>query len=71
MQTKLKLLPISKRTASTRCSFCRANSSVKYEGIVMRTEGFMKVTPTKVLVCNRCALLHADEFIEDNTVITR
>lgn len=67
MNTKLKLLPIYKRTASTRCSFCRANSSVKYEGFVMRAEGFMKVTPTKVLVCNRCALLHFNDFIENNT----
>ena len=66
MPTTLKLLPLFKRTASTRCSFCRTNRSVKYEGVVMKAEGFMKIAPTKVLVCNRCALLHINDFLENN-----
>lgn len=63
--TKLRIITIYDRKASTRCSFCRTNRSVKYKGTIIKCEGFQKNVPVEVFACNRCALIHSEEFVNE------
>jgi hypothetical protein len=64
----MKLIPISERRPSARCWFCRTDKSVKYEATMINvnpsprdTRRFMHIP-----VCNKCALIHKNDFIEED-----
>lgn len=63
----MKLIPISKRDPAMRCWFCRTNKSVKYQARMVNTNPLSKNRYMDILVCNKCALNHANDFIEEET----
>lgn len=63
----MKLIPVSERYPGMRCWFCRTDKSVKYEAIMVNTKPLSENRYMHILVCNKCALNHADDFIEENT----
>lgn len=61
----MKLIPTSKRDPSMRCWFCRTNKSVKYEARMINTNPCSQNRYMRILVCNKCALHHKLDFVED------
>ena len=61
----MKLIPISERTTTMRCWFCRTNKSVKYEAKMVHTNPLSENRYMHILVCNKCALIHNNDFIEE------
>lgn len=61
----MKLIPIEKRDKSMRCWFCRTDKSVKYEARMINTNPHSQNRYMRILVCNRCALHHQHDFLED------
>ena len=64
---KLKLIPISERSPEMRCWFCHTNKSVKYEAKMVNTNPLSESKYMNILVCNKCALYHQIDFIEQET----
>jgi hypothetical protein len=62
----MKLIPTSERTKEMRCWFCRTNRSVKYEATMINVNPSPRDTRRymDILVCNKCALTHANDFVE-------
>ena len=63
----LKLIPISERSPELRCWFYRTNKSVKYEAKMVNTNPLSENRYMNILVCNKCALNHQIDFIEEET----
>lgn len=61
----MKLIPISERDPAMRCWFCRTNKSVKYEARMINTNPLSQNRYMRILVCNKCALYHQIDFVED------
>ena len=61
----MKLIPISERHPSARCWFCRTNKSVKYTVKMVNTRPLSENRYMEILVCNKCALIHINDFIEE------
>ena len=61
----MKVIPISERSQDARCWFCHTNKSVKYEAKIMNTNPFSENRYMHILVCNKCALNHAIDLIEE------
>lgn len=62
----MKLIPISERKGC-RCWFCRTDKSVKYEARIVHTNPLSENRYMHILVCNKCALNHANDFIEEQS----
>ena len=60
----MKLIPISERKGC-RCWFCRTDKSVKYEAKMINTRPKSEYRYMNILVCNKCALIHNNDFIEE------
>ena len=60
----MKLIPISERSGG-RCWFCRTDKSVKYEAKMVNTNPKSNERYMHILVCNKCALNHQNDFIEE------
>ena len=60
----MKLIPISERKGC-RCWFCRTDKSVKYEAKMVNTNTKSENRYMHILVCSRCALIHSNDFIEE------
>ena len=60
----MKLIPISERNGC-RCWFCRTDKSVKYEARMINTNPHSQNRYMRILVCNKCALYHKRDFVED------
>ena len=60
----MKLIPISERHPMARCWFCRTDKSVKYEAKMVNTNPLSENRYMDILVCNKCALNHANDFIK-------
>lgn len=60
---KIKLLSEEERKGS-RCWFCRANKSVKYVVRMINTNPLSDLKYMDILVCNKCAANHMDDFVE-------
>ena len=60
----MKIIPISERRESMRCWFCRTNKSVKYTARIVNTNPNSENKYMKILVCNKCALNHRNDFID-------
>ena len=60
-----KLIPIKERNSMMRCWFCRTNKSVKYRAKMINTNPRSDNRYMNILVCNKCALNHALDFIEE------
>lgn len=63
----MKLIPISERDPSMRCWFCRTDKSVKYEAKMVNTNPLSEHRYMHILVCNKCALIHNNDLIEEET----
>ena len=61
----MKLIPISERDPAMRCWFCRTNKSVKYVAKMINTNPLSEKRYIHILVCNKCALIHKYDFIEE------
>ena len=61
----MKLIPISERHPMARCWFCRTDQSVKYEAKMINVDPKSNERYMHILVCNRCALFHRNDFIEE------
>lgn len=61
----MKLIPISERDPQMRCWFCRTDKSVKYEATIVNTNPLAENRYMHILVCNKCALNHANDFIKE------
>lgn len=61
---KLKLIPLSEKNSSCRCWFCRTNKSVKYAARIVNTNPISEKRFMNILVCNKCALAHTNDFLE-------
>ena len=61
----MKLIPISERHSSMRCWFCRTDKSVKYEAKMVNTNPKSENRYMHILVCNKCALIHNNDFIKE------
>lgn len=61
---KIKLIPTSERSTLARCWFCRTSKSVKYTAMMVHTNPLSPHRYMHILVCNKCAALHMDDFIE-------
>ena len=61
----MKLIPIEKRDKSMRCWFCRTDKSVKYEARMVNTNPLSQNRYMHILVCNKCALNHSQDFIDE------
>lgn len=64
----MKLIPISERHPSMRCWFCRTDKSVKYEATMINVNPSPRDTRRfmHILVCNKCALIHNNDFIKED-----
>ena len=60
----MKLIPNSERNKSNRCWFCRTDKSVKYIAKMVSTNPFSENRYMEILVCNKCALIHSNDFVE-------
>ena len=60
----MKIMPLSERGEHNRCWFCRTNKSVKYTAKIVNTNPLSENRYMHILVCNKCALVHNDDFIE-------
>ena len=63
----MKLIPISERTKAMRCWFCRTDKSVKYTAKMVNTNPLSENRYMHILVCNKCALTHSHDFIEEKS----
>ena len=65
----MKLIPTSERTKEMRCWFCRTDKSVKYEAKMINVNPCTADNRRymNILVCNKCALNHMHDFIEEET----
>lgn len=63
----MKLIPISERHPENRCWFCRTDKSVKYEAKMVNTNPKSENRYMHILVCNKCALIHNNDLIEEET----
>ncbi len=61
----MKLIPICDRTDVMRCWFCRTNKSVKYTAKMINTNPISPNRYMHILVCNKCALNHSQDFIDE------
>ena len=61
----MKLIPTSERDPAMRCWFCRTNKSVKYEAKMVNTNPKSENRYMHILVCNKCALIHNNDFIKE------
>lgn len=61
----MKLIPIEERDKSMKCWFCRTDKSVKYLARMVNTNPMAKSRFMTILVCNKCALYHQYDFLED------
>lgn len=61
----MTLIPISERSPQMCCWFCRTNKSVKYEAKMVNTNPLAEDRYMHILVCNKCALIHLHDFIEE------
>ena len=59
---KIKLL--SERSEHNRCWFCGTNESVKYMAKIVNTNPLSENRYMQILVCNKCALMHNKDFID-------
>lgn len=59
-----KLIPMSERNTMNRCWFCGANKSVKYIGQIVNPCTTANNRYLDILICNKCALLHAHHLAE-------
>ena len=64
----MKVIPISERTPTMRCWFCRTNKSVKYIAKMVNTRPLSENRYMEILVCNKCALNHANDFIQEEKI---
>lgn len=62
----MNVIPINDRHPQMRCWFCRTNKSVKYTAKMVNTNPISENRYMDILVCNKCALIHIHDFI-DNT----
>lgn len=62
----MKLIPIAERHPSMRCWFCRTDKSVKYEATMVNTNPLSEYRFMHILVCNRCALIHQNDFVKED-----
>lgn len=62
----MKLIPISERSPHMRCWFCRTNKSVKYYAKMVNTRPLSENRYMDILVCNKCALIHQYDFIQED-----
>lgn len=60
----MKLIPNSERNKCNRCWFCRTDKSVKYLARMVNTNPISENRYMKILVCNKCALIHQMDFVE-------
>ena len=60
----MKIIPLSERSEHNRCWFCRTNKSVKYTAKIVNTNPLSENRYMHILVCNTCALIHNDDFID-------
>lgn len=63
--SKIKLIPISERNSLHRCWFCRTDESVKYIAKMVNTNPLSEKRFMNIYVCNKCALTHSIDFMED------
>lgn len=61
----MKLIPVCDRTNVMRCWFCRTNKSVKYTAKMINTNPISPNRYMNILVCNKCALNHSQDFIDE------
>lgn len=61
----LKPIPIHRRMKGARCWFCRTDKSVKYEAKMVNTNPLSENRYMEIYVCNKCALNHYNDFIDD------
>lgn len=61
---KIKLIPAAERSTFARCWFCRTSKSVKYTAKMVHTNPLSQNRYMEILVCNKCAALHLNDFIE-------
>ena len=60
----MKIIPLSERSEHNRCWFCSTNKSVKYTAKMVNTNPISKNRYMHIHVCNKCALIHNNEFID-------
>ena len=60
----MKIKILSGRSEHNRCWFCRTNKSVKYTGKIVNTNTMSENRYMHIIVCNTCALIHNDDFID-------
>lgn len=63
----MKIIPINERDKNMKCWFCRTNKSVKYEAKIVNTNPLSANRYMYILVCNKCALNHRNDFVKEET----
>jgi hypothetical protein len=63
----MRLLTTEEKQPGRRCWFCRTDKSVKYGATMINVNPSPRDTRRymEIYVCNKCALNHANDFIEE------
>ena len=60
----IKRLPAELRNPNNRCWFCGADKSVKYMGTILNPCPTANNRFHKIMMCNKCAILHEKHLVE-------